>query len=261
MISDQLPKTIQVVRAGQQAYPESWELQRQLVLARRRDLVPDLLLLVEHSPTYTTGRGGQRSNLLIDDATLAEIGATFHHVDRGGDITFHGPGQLVGYVILDLAGAQRSVRRFVEQLEETIIATLQHYGLVGVIDPERPGVWIGQDKIAALGIAVSHGVTYHGFALNVDPDLRYFDYMIPCGIPDRGVTSLARHCDHPVSIDDVADHVIAHLGRLFAMVPREDFGLEDLYWAASHASIGECPSGAVLNRPHARKELTLKRQI
>lgn len=228
MTAAQVSQHVEVVRAGTLDYIESWDLQKRLVSARRRGAVPDLLLLVEHPPTYTTGRGGQRSNLLIDDETLEHVGAAFHKIDRGGDITFHGPGQIVGYVIIDLKREQRSVRRFVERLEATIIDTLEHFGLTGEIDPERPGVWIGEDKIAALGIAVSHGVTYHGFSLNVDPDLRYFEYMIPCGIRDRGVTSLARLLDHPVSIDAVADQLVSSFGRVFARTPGEKIELERL---------------------------------
>ncbi|HEU4793502.1 MAG TPA: lipoyl(octanoyl) transferase LipB [Nitrolancea sp.] len=220
--------TIQVVRTGRVEYLAAWNLQRALVAARRQGAVEDLLLLVEHPPTYTIGRRGSRSNLLIDDAMLASIGATCYVIDRGGDITFHGPGQLVVYAILDLGRHQRRVRRYVEMIETVVIDTLRDYGLEGSIDSKHPGVWIGLEKVAALGIAISHGVTYHGFALNVDPDLRYFEYMIPCGIPDRGATSIARQTGLAATVDDAADQVIRSFIRVFDVEPRYDLSLDDL---------------------------------
>lgn len=220
--------SIQVVRTGLVDYLPAWELQRELVAARRQGAVPDLLLLVEHPPTYTIGRRGIRSNLLIDDAMLASVGAACYEIDRGGDITFHGPGQLVAYIILDLGRHQRRVRRYVEMIETVVIGTLRSYGLEGTIDPEYPGVWIGLDKVAALGIAISHGVTYHGFALNVDPDLRYFDYMIPCGIPGRGATSIRRQTGGTAMVADAGVHVIRSFSQVFDLEPRYDLSLEDL---------------------------------
>ncbi len=219
---------VRLVRLGQIDYLACWELQRALAAARRQGSVPDLLLLLEHPPTYTIGRGGHRSNLLIDDATLARIGARCYPVDRGGDITFHGPGQLVAYVIMDLGREQRSVRRFVERLEGTVIEALRCFGVEATIDPARPGVWVGNDKIAAIGITVSRGVTYHGFALNVDPDLRYFSYMIPCGIPDRGVTSLAQLLGRPVAVADVEGHVVQSFSRVFHREVGEELTLQEL---------------------------------
>lgn len=244
-----LPATIQVVRAGRLDYVESWNLQRALAQARRRGQIPDLLILLEHPPTYTIGRSGSRRNLLIDDAMLAAIGATCHEVDRGGDITFHGPGQLVAYVIMDLGHAQRGVRRFVERLERTVIGTLAAYGVSGQIEPQRPGVWVRRDKIAALGIAVSRGVTYHGFALNVDPDLRYFDYMIPCGIPDRGVTSLRRETGRQIPLDAVADRVVATFAEVFHAEARIDSDLSGLRAAG-------LDSQPVTQSPHSEPSLT-----
>ncbi len=220
--------SIQVIRTGVLEYQDAWDLQRALAAARRQGTVPDLLLLVEHPPTYTIGRRGSRSNLLIDDAMLAAVGATCYEIDRGGDITFHGPGQLVAYVIRDLGHQQRRVRRYVEMIETVVIDTLREYGLEGTIDRALPGVWIGRDKVAALGIAISHGVTYHGFALNVDPDLRYFEYMIPCGIPDRGATSITRLTGQAATIDAATDRVIESFSRIFNVEPRSDLSLGDL---------------------------------
>jgi lipoyl(octanoyl) transferase len=223
---------IQVVQAGQLDYLEAWDLQRALVRARRLDLVPDLLLLLEHPPTYTIGRRGSRSNLLIEDTLLEAIGAKCYEVDRGGDITFHGPNQLVAYVILDLGRAQRGVRRYVERIETVVIDSLRAFGLNGSIDRQRPGVWVGLDKIAALGIAISRGVTYHGFALNVDPDLNYFSYMIPCGIPDRGVTSITWQIGRRVSVDEAAGQVRASFSRVFDVELGDDLDLSRLQQVA-----------------------------
>ncbi len=220
--------SVQVVRTGLIEYQDAWDLQRALVAARRQCTAPDLLLLVEHPPTYTIGRRGSRRNLLIDDAMLAAVGATCHEIDRGGDITFHGPGQLVAYVIRDLGRQQRRVRRYVEMIETVVIDTLRDYGLEGTIDRALPGVWIGRDKVAALGIAISHGVTYHGFALNVDPDLRYFEYMIPCGIPDRGATSISRLTGRAATVDEAVDRVTRSFSRIFDVEPRSDLSLDDL---------------------------------
>jgi lipoate-protein ligase B len=219
---------IQVIQAGRQEYRACWELQQRLAAARRAGQVPDLLLLVEHPPTYTIGRRGTRDHLLIDEARLHEVGATCLEVDRGGDITFHGPGQLVVYAIIDLGLTNRSVRRYVENLEQVVIDTLRQYGLEGVIDPDNPGVWLGRDKIAAIGISIHHGVSYHGFALNIDPDLRYFDYMIPCGILDRGATSLARELGRPVDAGEAANLVIERFGARFEVEIGHDLTLDEL---------------------------------
>ena len=219
---------IEVVHAGRQNYRESWELQRRLAAARRSGQIPDLLLLVEHPPTYTIGRRGTRDHLLIDDETLRSVGATCLEVDRGGDITFHGPGQLVVYSIIDLGLTNRSVRRYVENLETVVIETLRHYGLETTIDPAYPGVWLGRDKIAAIGISIHHGVSYHGFALNIDPDLRYFDYMIPCGIPDRGATSLAREIGRSVNSDEVTRLVVDRFASVFNVATDANLTIDDL---------------------------------
>lgn len=211
------PNPIQVVRLGTVDYRAAWELQRRLVVQRRAGELPDLLLLLEHPPTYTIGKRGTREHLLIDDATLDRLGARCYEVDRGGDITFHGPGQIVAYPIIDLSGGQRRVRRYVDRLERVVIGTLATFGIQGRIDPGYPGVWVGNDKIAALGVAIRHAVTFHGFALNVDPDMRYFDWMIPCGISDtgRGTTSLRRELDGPVSMAAVLNELERNFAEVF----------------------------------------------
>jgi len=187
-----------------QPYLPLWAWQQQLAAARAADQVGDLLLLLEHEHVYTLGRRGDAAHLLADAATLTRLGATCHRVDRGGDITYHGPGQLVGYPIVRLRGAGRGVRAYVEALETALVAVAAAFGIAATALPGRPGVWVGRQKLAALGIAVSHGVAYHGFALNVAPDLAYFARIVPCGIADAGVTSLAALLGRTVTIAEVA---------------------------------------------------------
>jgi lipoate-protein ligase B len=213
-----------IIETGQLDYLEAWDLQRELAQARRDGTIPDTLLLTEHPPTYTIGRRGSRSNLLVDEATLQRVGAHCYEVDRGGDITFHGPGQLVAYLIMDLGRAERGLRRFVGNLERSVIETLQTFGIAGEPAEGKPGVWVNGRKIAAIGVAVSRRVTYHGFALNINPDLSYFDHMIPCGIPGSGATSIERETGGPVEMATVSERVVKALcGRFEVQSAREDF--------------------------------------
>jgi lipoate-protein ligase B len=223
-----MTRTLSVVEAGRLDYLDAWDLQRDLAKLRRDGAIPDTLLLTEHPPTYTIGRRGSRRNLLIDQATLDRVGARCYEVDRGGDITFHGPGQLVGYLIMDLGQSERGLRRFVANLEQTIIGTLSDYGIDGEPSPGKPGVWLRGRKIAAIGVAVSRRVTYHGFALNVDPDLSYFDYMIPCGIPGSAATSIRRELDRDIAMTDVAERVLDQFAETFGVRPCRGGSLTDL---------------------------------
>ncbi|MGH2561246.1 MAG: lipoyl(octanoyl) transferase LipB [Thermomicrobiales bacterium] len=196
---------LSVVRLpGLTPYVPMWERQRALAAARERGEIGDLLLLLEHEHVYTNGRGGKREHLLVDEATLIRLGAAYHPIDRGGDVTYHGPGQLVGYLIIALAALGIGVRDYVRGLERALIATAAHFGIEATAIPRLTGVWVGDEKLVAIGVKVGRGVAYHGFALNVAPDLTYFDHIVPCGIPDRGVTSLARLLGRPVSLDEVA---------------------------------------------------------
>lgn len=180
-----------LVRLGRVDYQVAWQLQATLAAERRAGALPDLLLLLEHPPTFTIGRSGKPEHLLAGPEELARLGATVVPVDRGGDITFHGPGQLVGYPIIDLYQRGRDVHRYLRLLEETIIRTLADLGLaVGRLAPHT-GVWSDDEKLAAIGVRVSRGVTTHGFALNIDVEQHYFQAIVPCGIRDKGVTSLA----------------------------------------------------------------------
>jgi len=210
-----------VVRTGRIDYLVAWELQKQLVQARASGAVADMLLLVEHPPTYTTGRGGDDRNALFDEETLRRLGAVFYHSDRGGDITFHGPGQLVAYPIIDLKGWNRDVHAYCRSLEAVIISTLADFGISGGRIQGATGVWVGSEKIAAIGVRVSRWVTSHGFALNVEPDLSYFRHIIPCGIRDKGITSMARLLETSVDREAVTRSVVQHFAQEFRRDPTE----------------------------------------
>ena len=204
-----------LLRLGQCDYAAAWEVQRRAVAARIADEIPDTLLLVEHPHVYTLGRGGHAENVLIDEATLSAIGAKLFWVDRGGDVTYHGPGQIVGYPIVQLARFGKDVHAHLRRIEEVLIRTLADFGLEGRRDPTYTGVWVGDEKIAAIGVHVSHWVTSHGWALNVDPDLYYFSHIIPCGIHHKGVTSLAKLLGRPVSWAEAEAAVLRHFQEVF----------------------------------------------
>jgi len=206
-----------VERLGTVPYQPTWELQDELADQRRARRIGDRLLLLEHFPVYTIGRGGDEANLLAGPQRLREIGAEFVRIDRGGDITFHGPGQLVAYPIVELRDPL-DVRRYVRSLEAAIIETAAAFGVpAGRVDG-LTGVWVAeQRKLAAIGVRVRRGVTTHGLAINVNTTLAWFDEMIPCGIRDKEVTSLARELGHPVPMDAVEDALATSLARFFGL--------------------------------------------
>jgi len=207
-----------VERLGTVAYTPTWELQDELADQRRERRIGDRLLLVEHFPVYTIGRGGDERNLLATPQRLRQIGAEYHRIDRGGDITFHGPGQLVAYPIVELRDPL-DLRRYVRSLEQAIIATAAAFRVAADRVDGLTGVWVeGQRKLAAIGVRVRRGVTTHGLALNVNTDLRWFAEMIPCGIADKEVTSLARELGHPVEMGEVEDRLTDALARAFGLV-------------------------------------------
>ncbi len=190
-VTDTTTRAVRVLQAGRMEYMAAWERQRELARLRSAGTIGDVLMLVEHPPTYTLGRATKDGHLLIGPAELERQGIALIESDRGGDITFHGPGQIVGYPIVKLSQHGGDVLRYLRMLEETIIVALASYGITGGRIPGLTGVWVGEEKIAAIGVKLSaSGVTHHGFALNVTTDLRYFRQIIPCGIADRGVTSL-----------------------------------------------------------------------
>jgi lipoyl(octanoyl) transferase len=210
-----------VERLGSVPYQPAWELQDELAQQRRERRIGDRLLLLEHFPVYTIGRGGDEANLLASRDRLREIGAEFVRIDRGGDITFHGPGQLVAYPILELHDPL-DLRRYVRALEGAVIDTAARFGVAAGRVPDLIGVWVEERrKLAAIGVRVKRGVTTHGLALNVNTDLRWFDEMIPCGIRDREVTSLARELGHRVEMDAVEAALATDLARHLGLRPRD----------------------------------------
>ena len=224
-----------VQRPGLVDYQAAWDEQRRLVEACRADGGARLLLL-EHTPTYTLGPRGKEEHLLLDEAAFASLGAAVHRVDRGGDVTFHGPGQLVGYPVLDLRRWRQGPLWYVRSLEATLIEALATFGIAGQRVPKRPGVFAGDAKVAAIGVRVSRGITSHGFALNVHPDLRYFSYIVPCGLPDVRVTSMAELLGHAPAMNDVMDAVVDSFARIFEIEVRDgDRAVAPRAWAPSGA--------------------------
>ena len=209
-----------VRRLGLVPYEQAWGLQKQLADARRAAIIPDTLVLLEHPHVYTIGRSGTRDHVYLSDDELRERGITCLSVDRGGDVTYHGPGQLVGYPIFDL-GPSPDVGRYLRNLEACLIDVLADYGVRAGRLEGYTGVWIGdQKKIAAIGVKVSQGITTHGFALNVATDLSLFDHILPCGIPDKGVTSIAAELGRAPAMTDVEGAVIARFSDRFALPER-----------------------------------------
>jgi lipoyl(octanoyl) transferase len=200
-------------RLGRIDYAAALELQQQLATGRKQGTVSDHLLLLEHPHVITLGRNGHMENLLAGDDVLERAGIGFYPTDRGGDVTYHGPGQLVGYPILDLRDWQRDVGAYVRGLEQALIDTLADYGIEGGRIPKLTGVWVGERKIAAIGVHLSRWVTSHGFALNVSTDLTYFQYIVPCGLT-RPVTSMAA-LGVRATMDEVGEHFARHFARVF----------------------------------------------
>ncbi len=198
-------------------YGEALALQKTLVADRQSGKVPDLLLLLEHPHVVTVGVGARRSlkNLLVPQSALRERGVELYQAPRGGDVTYHGPGQLVGYPILDLRPDRCDVHRYVRDLEEVLIRTARAFDVQARRVVGLTGIWAGNDKLAAIGVRLSRWVTSHGFALNISTDLGYFDLIRACGIEGRGVTSLARLTGTPVSLEEVETVLVETFGAVF----------------------------------------------
>jgi lipoyl(octanoyl) transferase len=219
--------TIQYIDLGRSEYGETWqkqELLMQEIISKKllyqhmpleeRPTTPGYLIFVEHPPVYTLGKSGEMHNLLINSAQLAEKKASFYKTNRGGDITFHGPGQLVGYPILDLENFGLGLRQYIYSIEEVIIHALSQFGLTGARDEKAIGVWLDAGlptarKICAIGVKSSRYVTMHGFALNVNTDLDYFRYIHPCGLVDKGVTSMEKELGESLDFDEVKKVVLS----------------------------------------------------
>jgi len=208
-------KNVQVVNLGLTDYRSTWDLQKRIFDLRIARKISDVLLLNEHHHVYTIGKNGSDNHLLANNQELSTNGAEVFYIDRGGDITYHGPGQLVGYPILKLDEYYADVHRYLRDLEEVIIRTLADFCIKAHKDQNFTGVWVGNEKIAAIGVKVSHWITMHGFALNVNTDLSYFDRIIPCGIFHKGVTSMQRILGKEVSFHAVAQGLARHFGEVF----------------------------------------------
>ena len=241
------PHPCALIQLGTAPYRTAWELQRRLVAARHAGAIPDVVLLLEHPHTYTLGRRGDDGEVLASPEHLRALGAEVVEVDRGGLATYHGPGQLVGYPILDLRPRDRDARRYLRDLEGALINTLRECGIAARRVERKTGVWVGDRKIASIGVRFSRWITSHGFALNVTTDLSYFDHIVPCGMPAVTMTSVARELGsarhetraHAVGVTDMARlraRVAHHLAQVFSLHYLDDFPPElDKALAMGHA--------------------------
>ena len=235
-----------IVELGFIGYAEAFELQKRVVAARKADAIGDVLLLCEHPHVITLGRSGKRENLLASERVLAQKGVEFHATNRGGDITYHGPGQIVGYPVIQLAAIRRDVVWYVRMLEEVIIRTCWDFGIAAGREEGKTGAWVSAsrqaadekkdspqraqssqslqnaaEKIGAIGVHISRWVTSHGFAFNVATDLRYFELIVPCGIAERKATSLEKVLGRAVKRNEAATKLVEHFGEVFGREPRQ----------------------------------------
>ncbi len=212
---------------GRTDYKEIWDLQKQLFELRAENKIPDILLLNEHNHVYTIGKSGNGNHLLASEEELRTTGAEVYFNDRGGDITYHGPGQIVGYPILDLNNYYLDTHKYLRDIEEVLILTLKDFQIHGTRSDGMTGVWVGNNKIAAIGVKISRWITMHGFAFNVNTDLSYFDRIIPCGIFHKGVTSLQQVLNRAVDISEINHSIIKNFEKVFEVniliLEKEDF--------------------------------------
>jgi lipoate-protein ligase B len=218
-------KICQIVDLGLMGYAEAWMLQKRVVAARKAHAIEDVLLLCEHPHVITQGRNGKREHLLASEHVLQQKGVEFHATDRGGDITYHGPGQIVGYPILNLGAIRRDVVWYVRMLEEVMIRATLEFGITAERVEGKTGIWVryenAEEKVAAIGVHISRWVTSHGFAYNVSTDLRYFDLIVPCGIADSKATSLERLLGRSVRREEIAPRIAKHFGEVFGLELKE----------------------------------------
>ena len=208
-------KPLLVQRLGRVSYADGLEIQAGLVAERQAGRIPDTLLLLEHDPVFTLGRNARAANVLFPVEALRARGFDVFEAGRGGDVTYHGPGQVVGYPIIDLSPDRRDVHRYVRDLEQVMIGTCGNYGIEAGRINGLTGCWVGDEKIGAIGVRIARWVTSHGFAFNVANDLAPFGLIVPCGIADRGVTSLARLLGREASLDEVMTCLAHQMARVF----------------------------------------------
>lgn len=211
------PRPAWLLDLGHMPYREAWAFQKKLWARRVAGEIPDTLLLVEHPHVITFGRSGKPEHLRVSLPELQARGVEVFHIERGGDVTYHGPGQLVGYLIFGVRGALSGVKELVYGIEHALIRALETFGVQGEIKEGYPGVWVGEEKIVAIGLAVKRWVSFHGFAFNVNTDLRYFDLIVPCGLKDKGVTSLQRLLGDEVPMDRVKEAVHEGFEAVFGL--------------------------------------------
>jgi len=206
-------------------YAEAWALQKRIVAACKAGAIEDVLLVCEHSHVITQGRNGKREHLLASEHVLRQKGVEYYETSRGGDITYHGPGQIVGYPILNLGAIRRDVVWYVRMLEVAMIRATSEFGITAERVAGKTGIWVKsgdtEEKLAAIGVHISRWVTSHGFAYNVSTDLRYFDLIVPCGIADRKATSLEKLLGRSIEQEEVAPRIARHLGELFGLEMNE----------------------------------------
>ena len=221
---------VKVASLGRLEYGKALAIQEKLLALRQAGKTGDILLLVEHPPVLTVGRRGEYSNILLPVEELKAAGVEIFDVNRGGDVTYHGPGQIVGYPIMDLSGYDRDIKDYVGRIEDIFIRLLKEdYGIEAQRDEKKyTGVWVGNNKITAIGIAVKRWVTMHGFAFNVNTDLSHFRWINPCGITDKGVTSLAQLLGHPEDYEKLNGRVTWYFSQVFS-VETQRISLEELY--------------------------------
>jgi len=212
---DPVPRALVVTRLGRLSYAEGLEAQAELVARRQAGEVPDTLLLLEHEPVFTLGRNARRENVLFPEEALRARGFEVFETGRGGDVTYHGPGQVVGYPIVDLSPDRRDVHRYVRDLEEVMGRACADYGIAAGRIPGLTGTWVGREKIGAIGVRIARWVTSHGFAFNVTTDLAPFGLIVPCGIREGGVTSLERLLGRAVPLEEVMDRLAGHFAAVF----------------------------------------------
>ncbi|MBS4028888.1 MAG: lipoyl(octanoyl) transferase LipB [Ignavibacteriales bacterium] len=210
-----MKNSIQVFSLNLTDYKQTWDLQKQIFSLVEGKAIDDALILNEHEHVYTIGKSGDDNHLLASEKDLELNGVKVYHIDRGGDITYHGPGQLVGYPILNLERYYLDIHRYLRDLEEVLILTLHDFGIEGKRNNDFTGVWVGENKIAAIGVKVSKWITMHGFAFNVNTDLSYFERIIPCGIFHKGVTSMEKLLGKKIAIKEVEASVIKNFEKVF----------------------------------------------
>jgi len=233
-----VPKDCLNIDLGLISYAEAYALQQRVVAARKAGAIEDVLLFCEHPHVITQGRNGKREHLLVSEHVLRQKGVEFYETSRGGDITYHGPGQIVGYPILNLGAIRRDVVWYVRMLEEAMIRATAELGIAAERVPGKTGIWVRagntEEKLAAIGVHISRWVTSHGFAYNVSTDLRNFDLIVPCGIADRKTTSLEKLLGRNIEQTEVASKIAKHLGELLGLEIKE-FSRNELLEKLEHA--------------------------